>query len=381
MAEIGEQRQSYPAKHQIMNKLSRIALIVLALSPQTQLAASETAASEALVEVTARTAARIEAAAYVEVFGCGLDVSAVAGVADRTTGVAAPLDARLRIGSVGKLYTAATLHRLAARGAINLDEPVSRMLLSDDAVNVAGRTATLRQLLNHTGGVPDYYALPGIRKWDMRQPLSPQRILNAIVGRKATSSPGGAYSYSNSGYHLAALAAERAVGQPLGAMMDAEVLAPLGLSATIYHESAPAGPLHGYVGPDDQWESAENTGPDSGITATLADLRKFMRALFLEDGPLRQAGVAMTADPVETDRPRFRAGAGAEVRESREGMALVGHTGDVEGYLTFAYAAPEHNLTLIGHITASDRAALTELLRTVGSIATQACKGSHEPGR
>jgi D-alanyl-D-alanine carboxypeptidase len=364
-----------------MNKLSRIALIALALSPQTQLAARDTAASEALVEVTARTAARIHAAAYVDVFGCGLDVSTVAGVADRTTGAAAPINAPLRIGSVGKLYTAATLHRLAERGAINLDEPVSRMLLSDDAVNVAGRTATLRQLLNHTGGVPDYYALPGIRKWDMRQPLTPQRILTAIAGRKATSLPGGAYSYSNSGYHMAALAAERTMGQSLAAMEDAEVIAPLGLTATIYHESAPAGPLHGYVGREDHWESAENTGPDSGITATLADLRKFMRALFLDDGPLRSVGAAMTADPVETDRPRFRAGAGAEVRESREGMALVGHTGDVEGYLTFAYAAQEHDLTILGHITASDKAALTELLRTVGSIATQACKAGHEVGR
>ncbi|MCU0949075.1 MAG: beta-lactamase family protein [Porphyrobacter sp.] len=364
-----------------MNRLSLITLIALAFSPQTPLVANETTASDALVEITARTAARIQAAAYVDVFGCGLNVSTVAGVADRTTGAPAPLDAPLRIGSVGKLYTAATLHRLAERGAINLDEPVSRMLLPGDAADVAGRTATLRQLLNHTGGVPDYYALPDIRKWDMRQPLTPPRILTAIAGRKATSPPGGAYSYSNSGYHLAALAVERAVGQPLAAMMEEEVIALLGLAATIYHESAPAGPLHGYVGRDDQWESAENTGPDSGITATLADLRKSMRALFLEDGPLRPAGVAMTADPVETDRPRFRAGAGAEVRESREGMALVGHTGDVEGYLTFAYAAPAYDLTIIGHITASDKAALTELLRTVGSIATQACKAGHEVGR
>lgn len=364
-----------------MNRPFLIALIALAVSPQTQLAANETDATEALFEVTARTAARTNAAAYVDVFGCGLNVSIVAGAADRTTGAAASLDAPLRIGSVGKLYTAATLHRLAKRGAINLDQPVSRMLLSDDALGVAGRTATLRQLLNYTGGVPDYYALPDIREWDMRQPLTPQRILAAIAGRKATSAPGGVYSYSNSGYHLAALAVERSVGQSLSAMVAAEVIAPLGLAATTYHESAPAGPLHGYVGRNDQWESAENTGPDSGITATLTDLRTFMRALFLDNSPLRSVGAAMTADPVETDRPRFRAGAGAEVRESREGMALVGHTGDVEGYLTFAYAAPEHDLTFIGHITASDKAALTELLRTVGSIATQACKASDEPGR
>jgi D-alanyl-D-alanine carboxypeptidase len=279
----------------------------------------------------------------------------------------------LRVGSVGKLYTAAAIHQLAARGRVTLDQPVSRMLAAGDAVGVAGRDATLRQLLNHTAGVPDYYALPDIRRWDWRQPLTPQRILTAIAGRPATSPVGGAYRYSNSGYHLAALAVERATGQSTAAMIGAEVMTPLGLTATVYHERAPGGPLHGYVGRADQWTSAENTGPDSGVTATLADLRRFMRAVFLGDGPLRAVGTAMTANPVETGRPRQQAGAGAEVRESRNGMALVGHSGDVEGYLSFAYAAPAHNLTMIGHITASDPAALTELLRTTGTIAARAC--------
>jgi Beta-lactamase len=92
---------------------------------------------------------------------------------------------------VGKLYTAAALHRLAERGSISLE-------------------------------------LPDIRRWDMRQPLTPPRILAAISGGKATAPPGIAYSYSNLGYHLAALAAERSTGQSLGALVNAEVTAPLG---------------------------------------------------------------------------------------------------------------------------------------------------------
>ena len=356
----------------MINQFCTALIAAIFLSPPA-LAQAQPHGSQALVAAAASTAARIRAAAYLDVAGCGLNVSTVAGIANRTSNVAAPLNAPLRIGSVGKLFTAAALHRLAARGAIALDQPVSQMLLSDDAVGVAGRTATLRQLLNHTGGVPDYYALPDIRRWDWRQPLTPQRILTAIAGRRATSAPGGPYSYSNSGYHLAALATERSVGRSVAALIDEEVIAPLNLRDTLYHESAPGGPLHGYVGRADQWESAENTGPDSGITATLADLRQFMRALFLEDSPLREAGTAMTANPGETGQPRQRAGAGAEVRESRDGLALVGHTGDVEGYLTFAYAAPAHDLTMIGHITASDPAALVALLRTTGSIVARAC--------
>ena len=349
------------------------AVAVAILVGQPAFAATLAHDRQALITAVEQAASRIGAAAFLDVAGCAIDVSAVAGVADRRTRAAAPINAPLRIGSVGKLYTAAVLHRLAARGIIDLDQPVGAMLRPDDAPGVANRTASLRQLLNHSSGVPDYYALPDIRRWDRRQPLTPGRILAAIAGRRATSPPGGRYAYSNSGYHLAALATERATGQGIAELINAEVIAPLGLSATRYHEEGPGGVLHGYVGRVDQWESAENSGPDGGITAPLADLRRFMRALFIDEGPLRPAGDAMIANPVETGRPRQRAGAGAEVRESRNGLALVGHLGDVEGYLTFAYAAPAHGLTMIGHITASDPAVLTELLRATDMVVARAC--------
>lgn len=133
--------------------------------------------------------------------------------------------------------------------------------------------------------------------------------------------------------------------------------------------------LHGYVGTRDWYDSAENTGPDGGITATLADLRTLLRALFLaEEGPLRSAGMAMTANAVDTGKPRLRAGMGTEVRESRAGRMFLGHTGDVEGYLTFAYAAPEEKVTIIGHLSASEPKVLEELLRSTVSVIETACR-------
>ncbi len=354
-----------------------MAVVGLVFAPRPATAqANPTAALEAAAEQAAR---RINAAAYLDVAGCGLEVSIVRGVADRATGVAAPIDAPLRIASVGKLYTAAVIHRLAARGALDIDVPVSQLLQPGDAVGVAGREATLRQLLNHTGGVFDYYDLPDIRRWDWRQPLTPQRVLAAIAGRPATALPGTRYSYSNSGYQLVALAAERATGRAFSALLDEELLQPLALTATRYNQVAPGGPLHGYVARNDMWGSAENTGPDGGMTATLADLRRYLRALFIEPGAYRAAGDAMTRNPVETGRPRQLAGAGAEVRISRQGLALVGHTGDVEGYLSFAYAAPAQGVTMIGHITSSDRTALTELIRATGEVVEAACRASSAP--
>ena len=313
------------------------------------------------------------AGAVLDVKGCGLAFSGAFGVANRKAKIPMLVDDRLRLGSIGKLYAAAAIHRLAARQVLDLDAPASRYLRADDAVGVEGRDATLRQLLNHTAGVPDYYALPNIRRWDWTQPLTPSRILTAVKGAPATHAPGAAYAYSNTGYHLSALAAERAAGKPFAQIIVGEAIAPTGLTATRYHETAPGGRVHGYAGRADMWSSAENTGPDSGVTATAADVAAMLRALFSAGGTLQGAGDAMRANPVETGKPRQSAGPGVEIRTSRGGLTLVGHTGDVEGYLSFAYIAPDNGVTLVGHLTASDPERFGALLRETVAVVEEAC--------
>jgi D-alanyl-D-alanine carboxypeptidase len=326
-----------------------------------------------LQTAVAEGATRSKAALFLDVQGCGLSYTAASGTADRKTKIPAEIDMMLRLGSIGKLYTATVIHRLAQRGVLDLDLPASRYLGSEDASGVANRDATLRQLLNHTGGIADYYSSPAIRRWNWREPLTPVRIMNLIRGQAATGAPGAAYSYSNSGYHLLAMVAERATKQPFADLVQAEVIAPMALRNTRYNVVAPGGPLHGYAGGKDWWQSAENTGPDSGITATLPDVRRFLQALFIELGPMRLAGQAMTEHPVETGKARQQAGPGAELRTSREGLRLIGHTGNVEGYLSFAYFAPDYGLTMIGHMTASDKETFSRLLGNVAQTVTAVC--------
>ncbi|MBB5744472.1 serine hydrolase [Brevundimonas variabilis] len=355
--------------------LKRVASVVLVgfLTLNGTSAGAQDQFEDRLRAVAVAGAAKANAAVFLDVQGCGISFSEAIGIADRAAALAPDTGMSLRLGSVGKLYTAAVIHRLAARGTLDLDAPASRYLRPDDAVGVSNREATLRQLLNHTGGVADYYSLPDIRRWDWRAPITPARVLTAIRGRPATGVPGTAYSYSNSGYHLVALVAERATDTSFAELVQAEVITPLDLRETQYNTVAPGGLLHGYVGRRDWWDSAENTGPDSGITATLSDTRKYLRALFVDPGPLNETGRAMVEDPVQTGNPRQQAGAGAEVRTTREGLRFVGHTGDVEGYLSFAYAAPDNDLTMISHISASDKDAFADILRTTAQIVATAC--------
>lgn len=355
-----------------IRRAARSGIISLAMLLATSASAQKQSQVDLQSAVIA-SAKQSKAAVFLDVQGCGLSHSVASGVADRATKVISTVDMPLRLGSVGKLYTAAVIHRLVAHGTLSLDAPASSYLSADDAVGVANRDATLRQLLNHTSGIPDYYALPNIKRWNWREPLTPLRILSAIKSVRATHAAGSAYSYSNSGYHMLALVAERATGRHFADLMQAEIFVPLGLRETRYNVTAPGGPLRGYVGGKDWWKSAENTGPDSGVTATLTDVRKFLRALFIDMGPMHAVGRAMSENLVETGKPRQQAGAGAEVRVTREGMRLIGHTGNVEGYLSFAYFAPDYGLTMIGHITASDEEAFKTVLQTTAQTAQVAC--------
>jgi D-alanyl-D-alanine carboxypeptidase len=310
--------------------------------------------------------------------GCGLDWSGAAGVAQRSPKTPMPVDAELRIASVGKIYVGAVIMHLAKTGVLNLDEPISKYVNARVLAGIAGSDATLRQLLNHTGGVADYYTPTTVLEWDWRQPITAERVLDAVRGLPATNAPGANYSYSNTGYHLLGLAAENATGQSLDALLQSIVFAPANLRATTYHTTAPGGPIHGYGTPfnrnQDTWSLAENTGADSGVTAQIGDVQKLLEALILPGGALAEIGTAMLAKPVAANRERREAGYGVEIATGRDGLRLVGHTGDVAGYLTFAYAAPAWNATLVGHINAAQPAALSRLLRSSADALRIACE-------
>lgn len=329
-----------------------------------------------LVSAAAR---QTRAGAILAVDGCGPAFLGAAGVAERRTRAPMPVEAPVRAGSVGKLAVAALVLQLAADGRLDLSAPARTRLPAGTLDGIAGADATVRQLLNHTGGVPDYYTDATIRSWDWRLPLTAGRVLDAVRGLPATGVPGATYAYSNTGYQILGLIAEAAGGAPLGELLARHVFAPAGLQDARYHTGNPGGPIHGYGTPDDPaadtWAYSENTGADSGITAPVTDLARLLRALFLPDGTLAAIGAAMLADPVPTGRERRLAGLGPEIAIGRDGTRLVGHTGDVAGYLTFAYAAPDLRATLVAHLNADRPDVLATLLRATVDRLRAGCPG------
>jgi D-alanyl-D-alanine carboxypeptidase len=333
---------------------------------------------DALSQAVNHAATKARAGAILDVQGCGLDFAEAAGVANRKTKQSMPLDDQLRIASISKLYTAAIIHQLAQQGVLNVDAPATRYLTNGQLDDVPNKDATLRQLLNHTSGVPDYYDVRSYLMTDWKQPVTADRALKVARRRAATNAPGGAYAYSNTNYQILALVAEAASGKSFAALIEDQLLTPLQLQNTRYNTVHPGGDIHGY-GTElrsnaDTWIYAENTGADGGITATTSDLRHFLRALFLTGGSLNDIGAEMVRDPVATDKARQLAGPGAEIFRGRSGGELIGHTGDTMGYLTFAMAIPEHDATIIGHINADRLDVFTTLLQTTVATVKSTCE-------
>jgi len=330
-----------------------------------------------LERAVSQAAETAKAGAILDVQGCGVSFLEARGVANRKTETPMPTDEQLRLASISKLYTAAVIHELVAEGKLDLDAPATRYLSSGVLDRVPNAEASLRQILNHTSGVPDYYDWRSYFFTDWKKPVTPDLALKVAKRRKATNAPGEGYAYSNTNYQILALAAEEVTGETFKALTERYVLRPLSMEDTRYNVEHPGGVIHGY-GTEfrknaDTWIYAENTGADGGVTATTADVRKFLSAYFLEEGEKGAIGEALTASRVPAERTRREDGAGAEFYIGRDGLELVGHTGDTMGYLSFAFAIPEYQATMIGQINADREGVFIKLLRDTAAALRVAC--------
>lgn len=295
----------------------------------------------------------------------------VRGVANRETKSPMRSDFTLRGGSISKTYVAALSVMASREGALDLDATIDQYLGVDVLGQLPeGLNPTVRQLLNHTSGVPDYYSERFYKTdWNRSEPLTPELVLHAIRGLPATIEPGEGYAYSNTNYHLAAIILEKVNGKPIGEQFQEKIIQPLGLMATYYDQQFPPGDeIHGYGSPFGKWEDTfemrENSGPDGGMFASASDFATWIKTLFSPDGAFAAIGAEMVNAPVVEKERKFQ-GMGVEILQSRTGAKIIGHTGAIDGYLTAAFYAPDADTVIVLHINRFDDEAFSSILGRV----------------
>lgn len=267
---------------------------------------------------------------------------AVGAVGLRQQGEAAPVgaDDQFHLGSNGKAMTATLAAVLAERGAIRWNSTLAQVFPElARRMSPAYRGVTLEQLLNHRGGIADPDEALFARIQTFQGPPSAGRaIFLAPLLKQPPANPAGQYSYSNTGYAVAAAMLERVTGRSYESLMQRLVFRPLGMS------SAGFGPpgrgdagLTQPVGHDENGQPV-GTGPAADAPAVLnpaglihmglADWSKFLRVHLGEavNGHrlLSRASLEKlhTPDPRATDLPGGRYGFGWMTIQTPLGPAL-----------------------------------------------------------
>ena len=274
-----------------------------------------------------------------------------AGVSDLATGAALRPSAQFRIGSVTKTFVSTVVLQLVGEGRLALDEPVARWL---PGLLANGNRITVRQLLNHTSGLPNYSDDPELFAGIMQNRIWNPRELIALAERHPLLfAPGTAYGYSNTNYIVAGLLIEAVTNRSLGEELDRRIFAPLQLR----HTSFPATTgrltgyyLHGYLSPepiptpngprlDVTGYNPSHAWAAGAIVSNAGDLSRFYRALLagrlLSPILLREMKKTVAEDPTDPQRT-FSYGLGLE-RVSDACGANWGHAGAIYGYSSMAY--------------------------------------------
>jgi D-alanyl-D-alanine carboxypeptidase len=335
---------------------------------------------------------RAYAARHVAVYGLpGLTLAVVApdgvtafmrfGAANVETGEPVGPDHLFQIGSISKSFTALCIFRLVAAGKLKLSDDVGALL--PDAPLPAGAPITVQHLLHHNSGLAD------------DAPMFPyggdRRLWRGYE-------PGSHWSYSNLGFAMLSHIIERVSGRPFGEFMQAEVLNPLGMTATkpliltrdraLYASGyAPLignrpFPRGGRIGPGPWTPMIEGSG---SVASTARDMARYARFLIAagqgRGAPLLSDAAAARFTGESVDAPAWGVGGGRYANGLAMvdvgGRKLLHHTG---GMLIFNSAIHVDPLAGVGAFASTNMGSFAYRPRDITAYACARLRAVVEGG-
>lgn len=271
------------------------------------------------------------------------------GLADVAKRIPVTPETNFRLASLSKQFTAMAIMQLVADGKIRFDDSLATLLPELPAF---AHGVTVRQLLNHTSGLPDYEDFVP----DSQTAQVHDRDIPALVAHAtALEFPAGSrYDYSNSGYVVLGLIIERVSGQRFADYLRDRIFKPLGMSGTVALEEGRSVVSHrayGYtfdsarVRPTDQSNTSATLG-DGGIYTSVADLVKWDRAL--ERHTLVGAAAQRLAwtPPTLANGQKTEYGFGWFV-DRDHGSLRLRHHGESRGFTNGIVRFPDSRITVV----------------------------------
>ncbi len=276
-------------------------------------------------------------------------------------------------GSVAKQFTAAALALLQLEGKLSIDDDIRRYL---PEVPDFGQRITIRNLLNHTSGLRDQWAMwgladrsPGTEVHTIPEVLDlvrRQRDLNFLVGTE--------YLYSNTGYVLASVIVTRVSGMPFARFTQERLFKPLGMNHTQWRDD------YRRIVPNRATAySREGSGwvqnmpftmvhGNGGLLSTVGDWLTWNDAL--DRGLLGKPELTRMLETQGklTNGRTLEYALGLTITEARPGIREISHGGSTAGYRTYLARYPEANRLSVALLCNAANANATGLARRVAGV-------------
>jgi CubicO group peptidase (beta-lactamase class C family) len=278
-----------------------------------------------------------------------------------------------RLASCSKQFTATSIMLLVHDGKLRYDDKLTDVFPDFPAY---GKAITIRNLLNHTSGLPDYEDLmaaaekrKGAAIWTPTHQIQDAEVLDLLKQETAGKfAPGTQWSYSNSGYVVLGLVVAKISGKPFREFLRERIFAPLKMSQTVAYQRGQNEVTHrayGHSKEGNTWKETDQSSTsatlgDGGIYSSLTDLAKWDEALaqhpLLTEKEMQSAltpaqltSGAQPKWPANSDRPQgtpVSYGFGWFLDPYRN-HARMWHYGDTLGFHTYIARFPGDHLSII----------------------------------
>jgi CubicO group peptidase (beta-lactamase class C family) len=263
------------------------------------------------------------------------------------------------LASVSKQFTAMLVMICKEKGLLEFDDPVEKYL------NIPYSGLSLRHLLTHTSGLPDYQAIMDAH-WDKSKVAGNPEILEYLrtYAPPILFEPGEKYEYSNTGYVLLASIVEKASGKDFVTLANEWIFLPLGMKSTAIRSPEEKAKVSNFAAGNLQDEAGNyvnannfhssdytvwlgNRKGPGRVSSTASDLLKWDQALYTEK-LISQKTLEEAFTPYRlNDGTRSYYGFGWELDPRSPFGKMVSHTGDNPGYKTIIVRYIEENKTII----------------------------------
>jgi CubicO group peptidase (beta-lactamase class C family) len=327
------------------------------------------------------------------------------GMADLEHDVKIAPDTIFEAGSVSKQFTAAAVLLLAREGKLSLDDPVRKYIpelpdyaampaaagQGDSAPGGSAKTTggagplTVRHMLNHTSGLRDWGSVAGIAGWPRTTRVHTHaHVLDIVSRQRATNfTPGTQWSYSNTGFNLAAIIVSRVSGTPFAEFTRARLFQPLGMTRTSWRDDytrivkgramayslSRASASESRGSKDDGFHTLmpfENVHGNGGLLTTVGDLLKWNEN-FVAPVVGDQSFVAEQQKPGHFNDGRAHGYALGLFVGAYKGVREVYHSGSTAGYQAFLTRFPDQRVS-VAVLCNSSNAQATQYAHAVADV-------------